>query len=61
MKKLFILLTLTSLLLAAYGGIPPSDIEATVQVAIAATQTAQPTDNRYCGHTNRAANRQACY
>ena len=44
MKQLFILLTLTSLLLAAYGGIPPSDIEATVQVAIAATQTAQPTD-----------------
>jgi hypothetical protein len=44
MKKLFIPLTLTSLLLAAYGGIPPSDIEATVQVAIAATQTAQPTD-----------------
>jgi len=44
MKQLFILLTLTSLLLAAYGGIPPSDIEATVQVAVAATQTAQPTD-----------------
>jgi len=44
MKQLFIPLTLTSLLLAAYGGIPPSDIEATVQVAIAATQTAQPTD-----------------
>jgi hypothetical protein len=44
MKQLFILLTLTSLLLAAYGGIPPSDIEAPVQVAIAATQTAQPTD-----------------
>jgi len=44
MKQFFILLTLTSLLLAAYGGIPPSDIEATVQVAVAATQTAQPTD-----------------
>jgi hypothetical protein len=40
MKHLFSLLTLTSLLLAACGGTPAPDIEATVQAAIAATQTA---------------------
>jgi hypothetical protein len=40
MKHLFILLTLTSLLLAACGGTPTPDIEATVQAAIAATQAA---------------------
>jgi len=40
MKRLFILLTLTSLLLAACGGTPTPDIEATVQAAIAATQAA---------------------
>jgi hypothetical protein len=44
MKQLFILLTLASLLLAACGGTPPPDIEATVQAAVAATQTAQPTE-----------------
>ncbi|TEU19215.1 MAG: DUF4091 domain-containing protein [Anaerolineales bacterium] len=43
MKQLFILLMLTSLLLAACGG-PTPDIEATVQAAVAATQAAQPTD-----------------
>jgi len=40
MKHLFILLTLASLLLAACGGSPTPDIEATVQAAIAATQAA---------------------
>jgi hypothetical protein len=40
MKHLFILLTLTSLLLAACGGTPTPDIGATVQAAIAATQAA---------------------
>jgi hypothetical protein len=40
MKHLFILLTLTSLLLTACGGTPTPDIEATVQAAIAATQAA---------------------
>ena len=40
MKRLFILLTLTSLLLTACGGTPTPDIEATVQAAIAATQAA---------------------
>jgi len=39
MKRLFILLTLTSLLLTACGGTPTPDLEATVQAAIAATQT----------------------
>jgi hypothetical protein len=43
MKRLFFLLTLTSLLLAACGGTPTPDIEATVQAAVAATQAAQPT------------------
>jgi hypothetical protein len=40
MKQLFFLLILTSLLLAACGGTPTPDIEATVQAAIAATQAA---------------------
>jgi hypothetical protein len=40
MKRFFFLLTLTSLLLAACGGTPTLDIEATVQAAIAATQAA---------------------
>jgi hypothetical protein len=40
MKHLFILLTLTSLLLTGCGGTPPPDLEATVQAAIAATQAA---------------------
>lgn len=44
MKQLLILLTLTSLLLAACGGTPTPDVEATVQAAVAATQTAQPTE-----------------
>jgi hypothetical protein len=44
MKHLFILLTLASLFLAACGGTPTPDIEATVQAAIAATQAAQPTE-----------------
>ena len=37
MKHLFMLLTLTSLLLAACGGAPTPDVEATVQAAIMAT------------------------
>jgi len=40
MKHLLILLTLASLLLAACGGTPTPNIEATVQAAIAATQAA---------------------
>jgi hypothetical protein len=40
MKHLFILTTLMSLLLAACGGTPAPDIEATVQAAIGATQAA---------------------
>jgi hypothetical protein len=43
MKRFFFLLTLTSLLLAACGGTPTPDIEATVQAAIAAAQAAQST------------------
>ena len=43
MKRFFFLLTLASLLLAACGGVSTPDIEATVQAAIAATQTAQTT------------------
>ena len=44
MKQLLILLTLTSLLLAACGGTPTPDVEATVQAAVAATQAAQPAE-----------------
>jgi len=44
MKQLLILLTLTSLLLAACGGTPTPDVAATVQAAVAVTQTAQPTE-----------------
>jgi len=44
MKHLVILLTLTSLLLAACGGAPTPDIEASVQAGIAATRAAQPTE-----------------
>jgi hypothetical protein len=44
MKQLFFLLTLTSLLLAACGGTPTPDMEATVQAAIEATQAAQSTE-----------------
>src|SRR3990172_6055579 len=43
MKQLSILLVVSSLLLAACGGTPIPDIEATVQAAIAATQAAQST------------------
>jgi len=43
-KQLLILLTLMSLLLAACNGTPTPDVEATVQAAVAATQTAQPTE-----------------
>ncbi len=43
MKRL-LLLTLSSLLLAACGGTPTPDIEATLQAAIPITQAAQPTD-----------------
>lgn len=43
MRGPLIILTLCSLLLTACGGTPTPDIEATVQAAIAATQTAQPT------------------
>ena len=39
-KHVFILMTLMALLLSACGGTPTPDIEATVQAAIAATQTA---------------------
>ena len=45
MKQLLILLTLASLLLAACGGTPTPDVEATVQATVAATQTAQPTES----------------
>ena len=44
MKQLLILLTLASLMLAACGGTPTPDVAATVQAAVAATQTAQPTE-----------------
>ena len=44
MKRLLIILTLTSLLLAACNGTPTPDVEATVQAAVAATQAAQPTE-----------------
>lgn len=44
MKRLLICLTFTNLLLAACGGTPTPNIEATVQAAIAATQSAQPTE-----------------
>ncbi|GAB4528136.1 MAG: hypothetical protein Kow0063_04050 [Anaerolineae bacterium] len=43
MKHFLSLLTLMSLVLAACRSTPTPDIEATVQAAIAATQTAQPT------------------
>jgi len=43
MKRLLILLTLASLLLAACSATPTPDVEATVQATVAATQTAQPT------------------
>lgn len=44
MKGLLLFLILMSLLLAACGSTPTPDVKATVQVAIAATLTAQPTD-----------------
>lgn len=44
MKQLLILLTLASLTLNACGGTPTPDVAATVQAAVAATQTAQPTE-----------------
>jgi acetyl esterase/lipase len=43
MKQILALLALTSSLLIACSAMPAPDIEATVQVAVAATQTAQPT------------------
>jgi hypothetical protein len=44
MKRLLALFTVMLLFVAACGGTPPPDIDATVQTAIAATLTAQPTD-----------------
>jgi len=55
MKHTLILLTLTSLLLAACGGTPTPDIEATVQAAVAATQAAQPTETAAPGPTKSGA------
>ncbi len=43
MKRLLMPLTLTSWLISACAGTPTPDIQATVQAAISATQTAQPT------------------
>ena len=44
MKKLHIVLTLTTLFLVACGGMPTPDLEATVQAAVAATEAARPTE-----------------
>jgi DNA-binding beta-propeller fold protein YncE len=44
MKRLLVLLMLTSLSLALFGGTPTNNIEATKQAAIAATLAAQSTE-----------------
>ncbi len=56
MKQFSAFLVLSSLLLAACAGTPTPDLEATVQAALAATQTAQPTDTPTPTPTPRPTN-----